>query len=171
MADYHVPKSTKIDGGIKGWLAIFTIGALLTPLRMLWDVASSLSGYKEIWKLGYQPIVVIEVLGNLVFFVGSIYGIRLLLTLRRSAKKFYLLFLAGNFLFLFLDNIVSRYMLDDLVSKNMITPAVSLDIQNSLVPDLERGFLVAIIWIPYLLKSKRVKATFRHPLPPEVVAE
>lgn len=154
----------ELDPGIKGWLGVFTLGAILTPFSIILGQVTGFSSMKNLWNLGYKQIVMIEILGNLALVVLSGYGIWLILKLKARVKRFYIYLLLFDFVFLLIDSGFTRNIIQDLVNRGTIDSSTGVSLSANSGSGAARAFLVAIIWIPYLLKSKRVKMTMRRPI-------
>lgn len=153
--------------GLGGWLIVVGIGTVLSPIRIL---ISSVPTYLPIFKDGtwealttvgseaYIPLWGSLLIGEIVFNIGmvtvSIYMIYLFFTKHYLFPKFYIAIVLISLLFIPLD-----------------AWWVSLMLPNEPMFDAEtakeffRILIGGLIWVPYMIESKRVKATFVEKIP------
>jgi hypothetical protein len=148
--------------GIGGWLILVAIGVFVSPLRLLASTVNTLmpilkdgvwaalttpgsDAYHPMWA----PVIVYELLGNVTLLVA--YVVLLVLFIKRSTEfpRLFIWIAALTFPFLVIDVwLVSLLPLDE--------PALD--------PSTARGLLASVfalaIWVPYMLRSRRVKNTF-----------
>jgi len=151
--------------GLGGWLVLVGLGVVFSPLRLLILITQT---YPELfadgmWALlttegssSYTPYFAPFVIGEIIFNVGifflSTYIVYLFFTKKNSFPAFYILMLVASFVFLFLDTIIAGVVFPD---EAVFDPET--------IKELTRGLFGVAVWIPYLLISKRVKATFVEP--------
>ena len=150
--------------GLGGWLILVAIGLIVTPLRLVyllvgtytpifangkWAALTSESGaaYHPLWR----PVLLLEIIGNAALAIAAVIG--LVLFFRRSVlfPRFMIGFYVFGALFLMTDFVLSRRI-----------PAVASSGDPSGGRDLARSIVTCAIWVPYMLKSRRVHKTFRE---------
>lgn len=154
--------STDEPKGLGGWLVLPGIGLIITPFTIMWQVLTEFvpifrDGYWEVlttpgseayhWLWG--PTLIFELLGNAVLAVFAVFLLALYFMKNYRFPKLYIAFLAFNVVFLTVDLVAVYQVL-----------ASSGEFEGEGVRDLFRGVVGALIWIPYMLTSKRVKNTF-----------
>ena len=148
--------------GIKGWLILVGIGVVLSPFRLLFDLSQiylplfqdgtweqltspSSEGYNSAFSL----LLVGELLFNLMIIVASFYLIYLFFAKKASFPKLYIILMLLTMIFIPLDALLISTLFPDI---EVFDPDTMREILRSII--------VGLIWIPYMLLSKRVKATF-----------
>jgi hypothetical protein len=149
--------------GIGGWLILLAIGQLLQPLRFakpIWDIVSTTmntaswrsltdpieSSYNAWWA----PALLFELFFTVGAFLFAVLLIALFFTKRAAWPRAFALFLLFSLLGAVLDTIFADRI-----------PSTAEPVLTS-IAGLAPIALAAAIWIPYVLVSKRVKATFRY---------
>jgi hypothetical protein len=139
--------------GIKGWLILPAIGTILSPIYLIISFSKLVPTLENVWaaraalSTGLFVFVIVETVFNLAFILGWLAAI-LLLTLKSPYyPKAYVALMGGMVVFLLVDMIISAGGYNH-------QPG-----QDELI-SLGRTILVAAIWIPYMMLSKRVKNTF-----------
>ena len=149
--------------GLGGWLILVAIGLAATAVRITYFVLSTLlpiftgdtwhdlttSGtpaYHPLWG----PLLVFEVCGNAL--VVALALTLLVLFFRKSPlfPTLAVVYLALNVVF-----VVGDYFMGGMI------PAVAASNDPDSMKEVVRSLVGAAIWIPYMLRSKRVKNTFR----------
>jgi hypothetical protein len=152
----------EVPSGIGGWLVLPLLGLVLTPLRI------SFSLYKDMWPIfseGYwgalttstseayhpywAPLLVFEIAGNVLLVVATLALLYFFLGKSKYAPRLMIGWLA--FILVFNGT--------DFFAASLIPAVAALDDSES-AKELGRAAIGAVIWIPYFLVSKRVKATF-----------
>ena len=162
QAQVAEPEAPHGPSGLGGWLVLVGIGLAVTAVRLSAFLVTTLvpvvtgdqwaqlttpgtSSYHPFWA----PLLMIETAGNL-FFVG--FAVTLLYLYFQKAPRFPKLFIA--YLVLNLVFVTADYFLSGMI------PAVAASTDNESVREIVRGLIGACIWVPYMLRSKRVKNTF-----------
>lgn len=156
--DYH----PQLDG-LGGWLIILAISILISPIILSYTIIDAISELRPLWEPltspqspyyidGLATLVTTELTVNALFTLLFLYIIFLFFTKHRHFPKFLIFALAANLLFL---------LVDDFWVKMILSPYTETDDPEDLRDILLSG-IRCVIWIPYLLNSKRVKSTFRH---------
>jgi membrane protease YdiL (CAAX protease family)/DNA-directed RNA polymerase subunit RPC12/RpoP len=154
------PINHTIKPGIRDWLILVAIGLVISPFIYLYNlftiylpiftngtwelVTNPNSGY---FVPGIGTGVTFEVIYHLVFLVASVYLLFLFFKKDKSFPKFYIVYLVS-------------ILICGIVDYAIVQSIPSLASQVSDNSDLGKSVLAAAIWIPYMLKSKLVKATF-----------
>lgn len=145
---------------IGGWLVLPAIGLCLTPFIVLYGLADSDFFNHNSWimltradtenAIGLGILIGFEIIYNVLFLIFSILIVVLFFQRRTSLPLLVSIFYGINLLFPLLDT----YFVSQLVSgqAGLEDPAV--------IKELTRGFVAALIWIPYFNMSQRVKDTF-----------
>lgn len=145
---------------IGGWLYLVIIGLFFTPLRVLFFLFDKHYFSLELWNF-YPPygtqtlfrgIIIFELLFNLLIIVCSIFCLYLLFKRRDILPKVVIFYFLANIAGILIDLIISREV-----------------VANDSKTELIRSVIVAIIWVPYFLRSSRVKETFIVPYPDDQI--
>lgn len=148
---------------IGGWLYIVGIGVVLNPILYVYTIAQSVSVLSyDVWRLittpGTEvyhpmlaPLIVFELVTTVGFLVLSIAVAIYFFQKRKILPKLIITFLLSNLAFCVID----------FLWVNSITLSVSLG-ADYLINWVYRTAIACLIYVPYFLKSKRVKGTFVH---------
>ncbi len=143
---------------IGGWLILIAIGLVLSPIRVLYDFATTSEFFNDtvwttIWDEGYWillGVTLAEFVYNVFLIVFLILLISLFFNRRTSLPKVISIYYAATLLFTILDYVFVYYLIETPVTEGS---------QEALISIL-RSVLFAVIWIPYFNLSNRVKETF-----------
>lgn len=148
--------------GLSGWLILVCIQLIASPIRLVTYVSQT---YPPLFRDGtweklttpgplpyhpfWGPLLISEVVVNLVF-IGV--GIVLLVLFFNKSWRFprvYVTFLVSNLAFITVDALAVK----------IVVPEIPL-LDGDTMREFLRSVVAAMIWIPYVLSSKRVKNTF-----------
>ena len=148
--------------GLAGWLVLVGLGVVISPIRLLisyvpiylpifrdgtWEILTTVGSeaYHPLWG----PLIIGEVIYNLSIVAFSFYLIYLFFSKHYLFPKFYIGIVVVSLIVIPLDAWFLSFVLPN---KPVFDPDTILEFSKVLV--------VALVWVPYMLISKRVKATF-----------
>jgi glucan phosphoethanolaminetransferase (alkaline phosphatase superfamily) len=149
--------------GVRGWLIIIIIGLLI---RIALNVKSLCTDYSVVWDAGkwnlltvpgaaqYDPLWAPTLLFELAFTLLFPFLSVLALVLMFEKRKIFPRIMVTILLLALAFKVADAALADQI-------PLLVKQNGNSSDPDLPRVFLQAIIWVPYMLYARRVRATFR----------
>lgn len=148
--------------GLSGWLTLVGLGVIINPIRLL---LTTVPAYKPIFEDGtwealtskgsevYNPyfssLLVGEIVFNTIMVAASIYLVYLFFTKSYFFPKLYIAIIIASLIFIPFDAWI--------VTK--VFPGEEM-FDTETVKEFMRSFIAGAIWIPYMLVSKRVRATF-----------
>ncbi len=157
-------ESNKLNG-LRGWLALLGLGVVVGPLRIIFFAFTSFSDiYAEgtwsflttegspVYNAFWAPVLIGEIAFNACLFILSVYAAYLFFTKKQNFPKVYIAILTLVLVTIPLDAWLASKVLPD-------EPLFDDDT----IKELVRSAVAFIIWVPYLIRSKRVKATFIEP--------
>ena len=150
--------------GIGGWLILVAAGLCLSPLLQLvfifknlvpifmtkaWSMLTTPGSpaYHRMWA----PVIIFELLMNIVFILMEAVLLIWFFTKSRRFPTAMIVYLFTVFVLVGIDYFLAQAI-----------PAVAAQGTDDGRVDFLRAGLVCAIWMPYMLKSKRVKGTFTH---------
>jgi len=150
--------------GLGGWLILPMLGLIFLPIKLgamlvmtyypifsegYWEVltTSGTEAYHALWA----PLLIFEIVGNSGFFIGAIVLLVFFFQRHLRFPTLMIWFLSLNLAFVGID-----FLAADLI------PAVAAEPDPESTKELIRTVAGAVIWIPYFLKSVRVKNTFTN---------
>jgi hypothetical protein len=148
--------------GLSGWLILVAIGIVLTPIRIAafvlpmyfdiftdgtWEVLTTLGS--EVYSPFWAPILIAEVVINIGLIGLWLYIAFIFFAKKTVFPKVYIGALIFSIAFIIIDAFALTLVLPD---EPVFDPETMKEISRSLIS--------SVIWIPYMLISKRVKATF-----------
>ena len=154
-------ESTRLQG-LGGWLVLVGIGIVVAPLINAYIVLTTFApifaggtwetlttvgaeNYHPMWA----PLLIGEVVISTAFVFVYCYLAYLFFTRRKSFPLLFIYTALASVIFIPLDAWVASFVLTD---EPIFDPTTTMEFGRALV--------YAIVWIPYMLTSKRVKATF-----------
>lgn len=160
--------------GLGGWLILVAIGLIVSVVRVSalvfvtfvpifttgqWGKLTSPGSdlYHPMWA----PLLVFEILGNLVFVLMALTLLYLFFTKSRWFPRTFIAYLLLNVGFVAVDAFAGNFI-----------PAIAAASDPETVKEIGRSVIGAAIWVPYMLMSKRVKNTFlrTRPAPAEAAS-
>lgn len=148
--------------GIGGWLILVGLGVVFSPIRIVKQVIPS---YVEMISNGswaalttpgsasyspaWLPILLLESTINCALIVAWVVIAIQFFTKKARFPKLYISILCFTIVFQLFDAWVIT----------LVRPSLEV-FDRETVRELGRSVVAALIWIPYMLRSKRVKATF-----------
>ena len=152
----------EVRSGLGGWLILVGLGVVFSPLRLLAEVPKTFlpifedGTYEIITTPGteaYHPfwstLIWGEISVNTLIFVASLYLAYLYFSKKSLFPKFYTWIAVGSLALLLLDAVLIKVVLPN-------EPIFAPDT----IKEVARSGIVILVWVPYMLLSKRVKATF-----------
>lgn len=146
-ADPH--PATEGPAGIGGWLLLVAVGLVLTPLVLLLRVVLTAQVVGRLDERFATLItwIRIEMLANTLLLLYALY---LLYPFFRKLPSFPTLFIG----FLALSLLV---VMADAAAAVVI---FELPLDRGTIRDMARALIAALVWVPYMLVSRRVRNTF-----------
>ncbi len=151
--------------GLGGWLIFVAIGVVLSPLNIVVQV---LPIYVNIFKSGAWEVlttpgtefyhafwgffIIAEMSINIGLLLTWFFVVHQFFTKKKTFPKWYIGMLLFSLAFVFVAALATK----------IVSPDSPLFDAETLF-ELIRGSIGALIFIPYMLVSKRVKATFVNP--------
>ena len=152
----------EVRSGLGGWLILVGIGVVFTPVRMLAELGKnhlpmfSDGSYEILTSPGtefYHPFWSTYLWGgiafNILFFSASLFLIFLFFSKRKLFPKFYIWLVVGSLAFTIIDAMLIKFVM---------LPELIFDAET--LQQIGGIIVVVLIWVPYMLISKRVKVTF-----------
>lgn len=148
--------------GLGGWLALAGLGIIFSPLRI---IVQLLPTYSELFSNGswaalttpgtevYNPLWTPILLGEMAINGGLVLVWGFIAFLFFSKKRVFPKWYIGILLFTLVFMLV-----DALTIKAVLPNQPVFDAETA--KELGRSLFATLIWVPYMLVSKRVKATF-----------
>ena len=149
--------------GLGGWLILPILGLIVSPFTIgltlvrdilpifgdgTWEMLTSPSS--ELYHPLWEPLIWLELAGNVLLITLALVTLWFVFTKSRLAPRMMIAWLVFGALFVAADFVLAERI--PMIAEQPADP--------DSVRDLIRTFVGAAIWIPYLLVSKRVRATF-----------
>ncbi len=147
--------------GLGGWLILVGIGLFGAVLRLLFVMGRSMGTF-SLWKWqalttpagvsyhpAWGPLLTLELLGQITVLVLGLYMIVLFFQRRRIFPRWFIAMLLFNAIFVVGDAIGIQLI-------KTPSPAVAAQLEHN----IGQVLVGCAIWVPYMLVSRRVKATF-----------
>lgn len=147
--------------GIRGWLILIAISIVFSPIKLL----TLLPKYSEIFSNGawqalttqgsevynpfWAPILIFEIIGNIGMLLAWLYLGYLFFSKKILFPKAYIALAIFGLVFILADAFAVKLILPN---EPVFGPDTTKEVFSAL-------FMV-VVWVPYMLRSKRVKATF-----------
>lgn len=148
--------------GIGGWLILVAIGIIVTPIRL---IMLAMATYPEIFSTGvwealttqgseaysplWAPILVGEILINSGMLLVWLYMAYLFFSKKLAFPKWYIGLAVFSLVFIIADAFAIKLVMP---SEPVFDPDT--------IKELMRSLFTVVVWVPYMLISKRVKITF-----------
>lgn len=149
--------------GLGGWLVLVGFGRVITPFQIIFvlftdfqfffmsgaleELSSTLSpAYSKLWV----PLSIFELGMTIVALVLHSILLYTFFAKKRSFPKLFIYFNVGLFLVAVLDALLLEYM----------QSTMAYDLGLDTIGSILQPFVGIAIWVPYMLKSVRVKNTF-----------
>lgn len=149
--------------GLGGWLVLVQIGLYATMLILIFQVMSSATIFGDgTWELLtskgsimyhalWQPLILFEVIYNVLLFAFCIFLLVCLYSKKKILPRLMIIYFGINLLVVVVDYALLM----------QIPFARELDDASS-IKEIIRAAGTCLIWIPYFIRSVRVKNTFIH---------
>ncbi len=152
--------------GLGGWLILVCLGLIVSALYTVFILATT---YWPIftdgsWELlttpnseyyipGLGAAMKFDIVGGLVIAATAVYLLVLFFRKDKRFPRLYIIFLIVSLLYV----LISYAWVTSIPELNQ---SFTEEERSESLGDIGRSVLAALIWIPYMLKSKRVRATF-----------
>ncbi len=148
--------------GLGGWLILVGIGIILSPLKIIalifpvysdifsngsWEALTTpgSEAYNSLWA----PILMGEILINGVLVIAWLFIVFLFFSKKMAFPKWYIGILLFTLVFILVDAFSIKAVMPN---EPVFDPET--------IKALGQTLIATLIWVPYMLVSKRVKATF-----------
>jgi hypothetical protein len=156
-----VPIAEKDYSRLGGWLVYFAIGLCVDPFILAYNIFDAVRGYntyKTVFQTTFLPTF--TVIGTLITLALFVSGDYFLIKRRRKAKTFLIWGLVLNVIVSDIITNAAHMDMNTLVQKGLLTQSyVDNWFNTSSDNSLGSALFLALILIPYFIRSKRVKAT------------
>ena len=145
---------------IGGWLILPTIGLIISAIRISIDIVSPDFFNKSLWvglsgltddPFSIKAFVALEIVVNFVFITFVVYLIFQFFNRTTRTPRLMVYYFSLGLAIPVLDGLGAWILFQDVLS-----PADFSETSR----DITRSIIGAAVWIPYFLKSERVKSTF-----------
>lgn len=153
--------------GLGGWLIFVILGLLYTVGMRAYGAYGSVVIFtdgtidalgnpsSEMYIPGIAGMIKFEFVGEVVFLAVGIYLLYLLFNKRKNFPKYYIMFLASAIAFVLID----YALLASISTSSELQKAFDESLLEQ-ANEITKAVIGGLIWIAYMKKSRRVKATF-----------
>ncbi|MFF2887357.1 DUF2569 domain-containing protein [Paenibacillus sp. NPDC057967] len=153
----------QLISGLGGWLVLVQIGLYVTMLILVYQVMSTVSIFGDgTWELFadkssliyhpmWQPLILFEIIYNVLFFAFCIFILVCFYSKKAILPRLMIIYFGISLLVVIVDYIL------------LMQIPFARDLEDaSSIKEIIRSAGTCLIWIPYFIRSVRVKNTFIH---------
>jgi len=152
---------------LDGWLILVIIGLFLTIFWQLSGIYDSIvmfnngtiellsSPLSDFYISGYADLLKFEFIATILFLILVTYLVFLFFKKSKKFPKYYILFWIASIVFVIIDYIILSSLIIPIEMKQIINESLT-----EAETEMGRTVITSIIWILYIIKSKKVKAIF-----------
>lgn len=145
------------NAGLGGWLVLVGLGLILNIFFVGSYILKDFPLLYQKYDIpGLLPLIEFEFIINIIWFATNIYLLYLYFKKNVKFPKYYIIYLIGITIFVFLDAKINSNLIAPTVTQQKAVNATTTSDWSAFYRDL----VVSVIWVWYMIKSKRVKATF-----------
>ena len=153
--------------GIGGWLILPIIGLFLTPILTGMNLVNGIlpAFQPEAWATlttaggtGYHPVWAPYLIFGLISACILIIAAIVLLVLLFKKLSIFPKLIIAYYIFIFAAALIDIVVLYFFILKAF--PLLEATIQADVIKQMARALVAILIWVPYFIKSERVKNTF-----------
>jgi Protein of unknown function (DUF2569) len=160
--------------GLRGWLVLVGIGLFIGPFYWLYAICQDVTLFNNgtvqflsdpsssAYIGGYSGLLKFELVGQIVLLAADILLINLFFRRRHEFPRSYVAFLLAILIFATIDYGLVAFALAHSAQGLQKTLDETMSGQSS---QIGRAVVAAVVWGSYMVKSKRVKATFTKQSP------
>jgi tetratricopeptide (TPR) repeat protein len=165
--------------GIGGFLLLPVIGLIVTIGWSAWSIIRDFiplfrstvwaalttpdsPTYYWVWK----PLILFEAFAAMVMVLAPIALLVIVFRKRRSARHWVITFYVFCCVYAAIDSAVALLFVSEWLRSVADLPDTAAAVYSAATQGLYRAFILAAVWIPYFVRSRRVKNTFVNPLVP-----
>jgi hypothetical protein len=137
----------RLPGPSSRWWVRLEFLPVLEPETWAYLTTPDSEGYHALWT----PLILYELIGNAVIGISAIVLLILMFKHHPALPACMVIYYVAALVFVVVDEIASTYI-----------PAIGAQTDAASYRELGRSVRDVAIWVPYFLKSKRVKNTFRR---------
>jgi hypothetical protein len=147
----------KVNAGLGGWLFFVGVGLIIIPFFQGPNIMNYLSLLNQTYDIpGYMTLLRLEFVSSIVIFIASIYLLFFYFKKKVKFPKYYIIYIGATTAYAILDYL----FLASLTAQTSEQQKIIADTLSKYSGEVGKSIFFAIIWILYMKKSKRVKATF-----------
>ena len=156
MKSLNMPENNEAKG-FGGWLIVLGFSGLLSPIKIGYSLYKDYSDFvfKEEYRIilgtfesTFKASLYVECVTGIILFFASLYTVYLFFAKKRLFPKCCIVILELSVIFVLINILMNRFY----------NPMFVQD--RGIVFEMSSELIKVGIWVPYLLFSKRVKATF-----------
>lgn len=152
-----VPADKKVKSGLTGWLAIVGFSLIVTPIYEGYSLLGYFPLLNQTYNIpGYTTLLRFEFVALFAILIAGIYLLFLYFKKNIKFPKSYIIFQISVVAYVILDYL----FLASLTAPTQEQQKVISDTLSQNSSNITRSIIFGIIWILYMKKSKKVKATF-----------
>ncbi|QYF94715.1 DUF2569 domain-containing protein [Massilia sp. PAMC28688] len=149
--------------GIRGWLILVALGVVISPFRMAWDMYKNYGAIfgegtwqalttpgSDVFHPFWGPFLVSEIVINVALVLAWTYMIHLLFSKKKAFPKWFIWAHVAAPVVVVVDSLGLQVVRPDL-------PVMDPETRK----EMFRAMFALCVWVPYMMMSRRVKATFR----------
>lgn len=145
-----------IKSGFRGWLALLGFGLIYGSIRQIYGIFGYFPLLSNTYTVpGFSTLLTFEFIMILVYIILSLYCLFLYFKKNNKFPKYYTILL----IYLVLYSIIDYFLLSSLLSTSELQQTFG-NYLSEVSGAIGQNIIYAIIWIPYIKKSKQVKITF-----------
>lgn len=152
-----LPSDKKISAGLTGWLALIGLGLIVNPIINSLSLSEYFSLFNQTYDIpGYMMLLRFEFVAIAITIIAAIYLLFLYFKKNIKFPKHYITFQIFVAAYAALDYL----FLASLTASTQEQQKIITDTLSQYSGKVGQSIFFAIIWILYMKKSKKVKATF-----------
>jgi hypothetical protein len=152
-----IQNNEKVNAGLGGWLALVGLGLIWQLLSQTYFLYTTLPEITKTYEIpGLLALIQSEFLVSIFIIIFILYLLYLYFKKNKNFPKYFIIYAVFCVVYVLADH----FFLTSLAAPTQALQKVLNDTASNNLNSIYQELFYAIVWVSYIKKSKRVKATF-----------